>query len=192
MDFYKRYSKEIMEPFALKVLRFSFDSKYREYHAPTNSDNFDYVSTDGNNALEITSVITKNEMEEYIYEKLKASGKQNLKSSHIKDLKLTVDGDIQSYYGGSMSEVISLIRKALENKQKKALRKLEIKSYKSVDLCMCINDGSLFDKHSFEIAFNDLDKYLFNNIFFITSAHFIRYNKKIGFEEYPRIISENS
>lgn len=181
-----------MEPFALRVLRFSFDLKYGEYHAPTNSDNFDYVSPDGNNALEITSVITKNEMEEYIYEKFKASGKQNLKSSHIKDLKLTDDGDIQSYYGGSMSEVISLIRKALENKQKKALRRLEIKSYKSVDLCMCINDGSLFNKYSFEIAFNDLDKYLFNNIFFITSAHFIRYNKKIGFEEYPRIINENS
>lgn len=79
MDFYKRYSKEIMESFALRVLKFSFDSKYGEYFAPANSDNFDYISPDGNDALEITSIITKNEMEEYIYEKLKASGKQNLK-----------------------------------------------------------------------------------------------------------------
>lgn len=167
MEFYKRYSKEILEPFALRVLKFSFDSKYEEYFAPTNSDNFDYISSNGNNALEITSVITKNEMKEYIYEKLSASGKKNLKSSYIKDLQLTDDGHIQSYYGGSMSETISLIRKRLESKQKKALKRLEIKSYESVDLCMCINDGSLLDKYSFELAFKDLNKYLFNNIFLL-------------------------
>lgn len=131
-------------------------------------------------------------MEEYIYEKLKASGKQNLKSSHIKDLKLTDDGNIQSYYGRSMSEIRLLAKKGLENKQNKALRRLKIKSDKSVDLCMCVNDGSLFDKYSFELSFNDLDKYLFNNIFFITSSRFICCNKKIGLEEYPRIINRNS
>lgn len=59
MDFYKRYSKEIMESFALRVLKFSFDSKYGEYFAPANSDNFDYISPDGNDALEITSIKTK-------------------------------------------------------------------------------------------------------------------------------------
>lgn len=187
--FYERYSKNILELFALNVLTLSFDTNYGNYYAPKNSDNFDFISPDNISALEITSVIPKNEMEAFVYEKLKAHGKQNLKFSRIKGLKLTDNGNIKFYYGGSMSEIKSAIRYCIDSKQEKALKRLKSQPFKSVDLCICINDGALFDKYSFELAFDDLDKYLFSNILFITSAHFIRYNKKIGFEEYPRIIS---
>ncbi len=192
MDFFERYSKDIMEPFALKVLSLSFDSSYGEYYAPTNSDNFDYISLDRNSALEITSIISKNEMQVYIYEKSKAKGKQNLKHSMIRDLNLKDDGNIESYYGGSMSEIKVAIIKSIDKKQNKALKRLKEKQYNCVDLCLCINDGGLFDKYSFELAFTELDKYLFNKIFFITCTHFICYSKENGFKEYPRIITDNS
>ena len=66
------------------------------------------------------------------------------------------------------------------------MKRIKVKNYHYIDLCLCIQDGSIFDLNSFKMAFTNLDKYLFQNIFFITPSHFIRYNKKIGFEEYPR------
>ena len=45
----------------------SFDSKFNEYMSPSNPDNFDYISPDGQSALEVTIAISQNEKEAYIY-----------------------------------------------------------------------------------------------------------------------------
>ena len=187
MSFFERYDKNIMESFAINTIAASYDKTYEEYYAPSNSDNFDYVSPSGEQAVEITTVIPKNEINAYSYEKLKAKKKTNLKTAHIVGLKIKPNGDIYSYYGGSISEILHAIRASLESKQKKALKRLNLKPYKMIDLCICIQDGSLLDLFSFELAFKDLDKYIFEKIFFITPSHFIVYNKTNGFIEYPRI-----
>ena len=85
-----------------------------------------------------------------------------------------------------MPEIKNAILDSLERKQQKACKRLKDKNYQNIDLCFCIQDGSLFDLFSFRIAFDNLDKYIFQNIFFITPSYFIRYNTKVGFEEYPR------
>ena len=187
MDFNKHYSKEIIEQFALQVLKFSFDLKYGEYFKPSNEDNFDYISPDKNSALEITSVRTENEIQESVYEKHRAEGRKNLDTDRIIDSKFNNDGSIKSYYGGSISELISLIRISIDRKQRIAVNRLANKSYKNVDLCICINDGGLLNKENFELAFNDLNIYIFRNIFFITSLNFISYSKRKGFKEYKKI-----
>lgn len=186
MDFFERFSKEIIEPFAIKTIAASFDSRYHTYLSPSNSDNFDYLSPSGDCALEITTVIPGNEMNMYVYEKLKANGKDNLDFSKIKGLRLKDNGEIYSYYGGSVVEIVKAINKSIQNKQSKALNRIKKKTYKYIDLAICMVDGSLFDLSSFELNFKDLISEPFNNIFFITPLYFIRYNKDMGFIEYPR------
>lgn len=154
-----------------------------------NSDNFDYISPLEESAIEITCVIPQNEINAYIYEKLKYKKKLNLKTKHIKELKLKTNGNISYYYGGSIKEIKNKIYNSLETKNKKALNRLKNRPYKYVDLCLCIQDGSLFDLSTFELNFNDLYKYIFQNIFFITPSHFIVYNNDYGFKEFPRLIS---
>ena len=187
---FKRYDKKVTEPFAKKTIGLSFDKKYLDYYAPKSTDDFDYISPDGENALEVTIVIPKNEMYAYVYEKEKDKHKEKstLKTSQIKMAKLNDDGDLSFYYGGSMGEIKTKIKEELNIKQNKAINRLKEKHYKSVDLCMCINDGSLFDQYSFELAFNDLNRYIFDNIFFITRSRFVVYNRNNGFKEYPRVI----
>ena len=188
MNFFERYSKEIIEPFAIKTIGLSYSKEYLNYVAPNDTNNFDYISPSGDNALEITLVTSENEMNAYVYEKLKAQDKQDLKTSHIEWAKLKDDGKLLFYRGGSMGEIKREIYKALNKKQDKALKRLKDKTYNSVDLCICMVDGSLFDQYSFELAFDNLDEYIFTNIFFITPSYFICYNKNSGFKEYPRII----
>lgn len=188
MSFFERYNKHIIEPFAIKTIAASYDKEYGTYYSPTDTNNFDYISPTHEQAIEITSVIPKNEINVYKYEKLKSKRKTHLRTSHIKSLKLKPNGDIYSYYGGSINEINHAIRKSLELKHAKAVERIKNKPYKQVDLCICIQDGSLMDLFSFELAFTDLEKYIFDNIFFITPSYFIHYKKGNGFFEYPRVI----
>ena len=80
------------------------------------------------------------------------------------------------------------IGKKIDEKQKKALKRLKNKPYKMIDLCLCIDDGGMLDIFSFEIGLKNLDRYIFRSIFFITSNCFIYYNKESDFEEYNRQI----
>lgn len=186
MDYFERFSKEIIEPFAIKTITASFDSRYNTYLSPSDSDNFDYISPSGDCAVEITTVIPENEMNMYVYEKLKANGKDNLDLSKIIGLRLKDNGEIYAYYGGSIGEIVIAINKSIKNKRHKALNRIKKKTYKYINLAICMVDGSLFDLFSFELNFKDLNSEPFHNIFFITPSHFIRYNKDIGFMEYPR------
>ena len=186
--FFERYNKKIMEPFALNVISKSFDCKYAEYSQPSNTDEFDFLSPDGLHALEVVSVFTKNEREAYQYEVQLSRGKYGLKSSRIKGAFLRDDGSLFSYYGGSLHTIIDQITQTFQNKCNKAIRRQSIKHYKTIDLCICVQDGSLMDLHSYQIAGFNFEKSPFDNIFFITPSYFFRFNNTSGFEEYVRVV----
>lgn len=183
MGFYKRYDKKTIESFAKNTISEKYDKKYSSYYSPSNSDNFDYISPSREDAIEITTAIPENEMNYYVFETQKAKGKSNLNYEKVKGLKLNANGEMKRYYGGSLQEIIELIYDRIESKQKKALTRTESKSYKHIDLCVCIQDGSLLDLSSFQREFSNLGKYIFDKIFFITPSHFIVYEKDTGLYE---------
>ena len=187
---YNMYSKKVIEPFALKTIALSFNREYELYHAPKDTDSFDYISPTNDRALEITTAIPHNEIEAYIYETNQAKGKLDLKTKRIENVRIKEDGSLLLYQGGTFSEIIRIVRERIDNKQEKALKRLEDNPKTCVDLCVCIADGALLELTDFDLAFNDLDNYIFSFIFFITSARFICYSKEIGFKEYSRITSE--
>ena len=128
MEIWERYSKEIIEKFAINVVAKSFNKKYSTYFSPENSDNFDFISPDETEALEVTLVIPENERREYIYEREKHKGKKDLKTNHIKNANFDSQGNIISYYGGSMPEIKNAILDSLERKQQKACKRLKDKN----------------------------------------------------------------
>lgn len=181
------YDKNIIEPFALSTIAKSFDAIYADYRSPESTDNLDYISPDGSKAIEITTVIPNNVIGGFVYDKALSKGK-NPSPNKIKKAKVDASGNLLSFYGGSMSEIRRGIIERIEEKNDKVIKRKIKYSYKSVDLCICIADGSLFDLYSFQTAFCDLQKYVFDNIFFITPSYFIRFDKINGFQEYRRII----
>ena len=168
MSFVKYYSKEIMEPFALSTIALSFDKRYEEYNNPKDTDNFDFISSNNENALEVTTAIPENMMRAYIYEKQRAKGISKVKTDKLMDdirnVKINDNGDLVLFYGGSMSEIKLKIKDSIQIKQEKALKRLKSKTYKNVDLCICIDDGGLFDKYSFDLFFEGFEDYIFDNI----------------------------
>ncbi len=190
MEYYNRYDKNVLEPFALKTTGLSFNKKYLDYYHPCDTDNYDYISPDGSSALKITSVIPKNAIEAYKYEKAYIKGKNNLKKDRIKDSYFNINGELVSNRGGSIKEIKLNLKKAIDEKAEKTKRRLTEVPL-SVDLCICVMDGGLLDLYSFSLAFDDLSKYPFDNIFFFTSLHFISYNKTNGFVQHTRIICKN-
>ena len=184
MDYLKRYDKQETESFALSAITQSFSNSYGAYIKPKGTNNFDFVSEDGLSALEVTLVVPKNVMEAYRYEKEQKRGKQNLSLNKIKNVKLTDDGRLFYYYGGSVGEIKAGILGAI--KEKKASKRKSASDVEKVDLCICIEDGGLFNLQTFERYINIEKDNVFENIFFITSR-FIRYNKDTGFEEYKLI-----
>lgn len=186
--FFERYDKQIIEEFAIRVISKSFDSSYGQYILPDDTDNFDGVSPDGNRALEITLAVSRNNMSGYVYEKLFAYGNTNLQVNHIKNAKIDPSGKLLQWSGGTIREIINEIQNAVSKKQVKAQKRLANKTYDSVDLCVCIDDGGWFDEKDFSQINLSLDETLFDNIFFITSKLFFRYTKGNGFEQYERIV----
>ena len=170
MEFFKRYDKKVIEEFALRVISKSYDLKFSTYVSPKDTDNFDFVSIDGAKALEVTTVISENEMSAYIYEKELNKGKKNLSAKKIRDAKLKEDGALVFWYGGGLNEIKNIILTTIQKKHNIAIHRMENTNIELVDLCICMVDGSLYDLRSFEIAFYGLEKYIFKNIFFITPS----------------------
>ena len=184
MDVCERFDKTIIEKFSLETIAKSYDSKYMEYVSPQNTDNFDFVSKDMLAGLEVTTVIPCNEIEAHKYQIELNKGKKNLSIKKILNGKIKEDDSLHSWYGGGMGEIKNKILLTLQKKNNIAIRRLQQSKIKSVDLCICIVDGGLFDLSSFEIAFSNFNEYIFENIFFITRSYFIRYNKNVGFQEF--------
>lgn len=188
MEFFERYDKKVIEEFALRVTSKSYDLIFSTYVSPNDTDNFDFVSIDGAKALEVTTVISENEISAYIYEKELSKGKKKLSVEKIRDAKLKEDGTLAFWYGGGLNEIKNTILTAIEKKHSIAIHRMKNTNIKLVDLCICMVDGSLYDLRTFEIAFHSLEKYIFKNIFFITPSYFIRYSKEAGFQEYTKCI----
>lgn len=93
-----------------------------------------------------------------------------------------------SYHGGSIHEIKTRVSKAIRKKNDKAKKRITNSTIKNADLCVCMEDGGLFELQDFEVFFSNLNETLFKNIFFITSSHFISYNKNEGFVEHERKI----
>ena len=185
--FFKRYDKKVIEEFAIRTIRKSFDDSYGLYILPNDTNNFDSISPDNRRALEITLVVSKNNMEGYIYEKLFAQGKPNLEFEHIKNYKTNSSGKLLQWQGGPIEEISNKIQQAINQKEEKARKRLSKKQYDSIDLCICIDDGGYFDAETFgNINFDIGD--IFTNIFYITSSLFLRYTKQEGIKQYKRII----
>ena len=186
--FFERYNKKVIEPFAIKVIAKSFDAKYAQYIHPTDDDDFDYISLDGLRAVEVVLVIPENEKKAYGYEVQLSKGKMHLCTNRIKDAVAREDGSLFSCYGGSLRAIIRSIKEVVNQKCNKAKRRKTAKYYEAVDLCVCVQDGSLMDLHSYTTAGFDFTETPFDNIFFITPSYFFRYSKPTGFEEHRRII----
>ena len=184
--FFERYSKKVMEPFAITVIAKSFDSKYAQYIHPSDDNDFDYISPDGLHAVEVVSVIPQNEMNAYEYEVQLSKGKRHLKTIKIAGAVVSEDGKLVRFYGGSLRTIISEIQNAVNKKCDKAKKRAEKQHYEAIDLCVCVQDGSLMDLHSYQLANFDFSGVPFDNIFFITPLYFFRYSKASSFEEYPR------
>ena len=116
---HNRYSKEIIEPFAISTIAKSFDSEYGNYYSPKDTNNFDYLSLDGTKAIEITVVVPENEKQGMIYEKELAKGKHP-SVGKVSRAKTNENGNLISYRGGSMSEIRSKIKERIEEKNAKA------------------------------------------------------------------------
>lgn len=192
MTFSERYEKKTTEPFAISVISKSFDSKYAEYIHPKDTDNFDFVSPDGKRAVEVVFAIPKNELSTYAYEKALSKNspesKREATKRKLKQAKFDNDGNILRYYGGSIQEIIKIIKKRVTEKNEKVQKRKNFEEYESIDLCVGVQDGSLMDIWSYRNADFDFKDLVFDNIFFITPSHFFRYSVSSGFEEYPRII----
>lgn len=193
MMFFERYDKGITERFAISVVSKSFDSKYAEYIQPKDTDNFDFVSSNGKKAMEVVFVITRNEMNAYKYEKAFSKGnssesKKKATKEKVKQATFDGDGNILYYYGGSLQEIIKRIKNSITTKNEKAQKRKNFEEYESIDLCVGVQDGSLMDIWSYRNAGFDFKNFVFDNIFFITPSHFFRYSVSSGFEEYNRLI----
>jgi len=183
--FFKRYDKGIIEPYALCVISKSFDSKYAEFYQPKDTDDFDYISPDGLHAVEVVLIISDNETKAYQYENELQKGKKNLDIKRIKDIEIKADGILYRYYGGSLGAIVNSIRDTIRKKSRIAKKRNATHQFETIDSCVCVQDGSLMDVHSYQIADFDFSDTPFDNIFFITPSYFFRYTKASGFEEYP-------
>ena len=166
------YNSNIMELFAQKTISLSYNSIYSTFDWNKKADDFDFTSPDKKIALEVVSIIPKNIIEACKYEKELAKGKKPT-SKNIKMAKIDTSGSLISYYGGSMTEIRRAFINAIKIKHEKAIKR-PIK-YAVYELCICADDGALFDSDlSFDFLLESdlLSKVCFSKIFIITSAHF--------------------
>ena len=164
--FFERYDKDVIESFALRAISKSFKEKYSEYIKPQEVDDFDYISSDCLHALEITLVISDNAQKAYVYEKLYFQGKRGLKQNNIRFARFGENEELRMWEGGSIHEIIEQINRAVERKEIKAKKRLKKKHYSSVDLCLCIVEGGMFEEEDFKDTFV-FEETLFDNIFLI-------------------------
>lgn len=183
------YSSKTMEQFAINTISKSFDSSYALLKWNDKGHDFDFTSESGSLALEIATIIPKNEREAIKYEDALRKGRR---PNPKKVINATIDstGELLIYYGGSMSEIRKKIIEMIETKESKRA-KYTIKKYARYELCLCISDGAIFDStRDFEfITKNDVLKSTgFSRLFLITSSHFFVIEDNC-IKEYKRLIS---
>lgn len=181
------YSSAIMEEFAIRAISKSFDESYSNYIWHDKDDDFDFTSLDDTIALEVATILPSNVINAIKYEKALDTGKtpdaKKVISAHIDD-----EGELLTYYGGSMDEIRNAVIEMINKKEIK--RNKRVKKYCRYELCLCIDEGALFNTPSdFEFIVNSriLNFTGFSRLFLITCNNFyVIENNKIS--EYSRII----
>ena len=181
------YSSEIMEKFAIRVLSKSFDQIYENYIWHNKDNDFDFTSQDDTIALEVATILPQNIINVIQYEKTLDNGKipdiYKVISAHVDS-----DGELLSYYGGSMYEIRKAIVNMIDKKESKRINRT--KKYVRYELCLCIDEGALFNTvRDFEFIINSniLNRTGFSRLFLITSSNFYVIENNI-IQEYKRII----
>jgi hypothetical protein len=184
---HNRYNKKTIEPYAISVISQSYDKTYANFYSPVDTDNFDYLSVDGTKALEISLVLTSNESEAYEYENAIYKGRKKPNPNRIKNANFLPDGRLISYSGGPLGELWWNIRDRIQKKHDIALKRLKTSDIGRIELCLCIVDGHIIELVDFPYYLENLEHFVFDRVFFITSSRFICYDKQLGFKEYPKI-----
>lgn len=181
------YSSKRMEEFAIRVISKSYDCKYSKYIWHDKDDDFDFTSPDDKVALEVATILPQNIRNAIEYEKTIDKGKKP-DSSKVYNSKVDDIGELLYYHGSSMDEIRKLISVMVNKKEKK--RKKRLKIYSLYELCLCINDGGLFnDKLDFDFIISSgiLKTTFFSKLFLITASNFfvisdnliVEYDRKI-------------
>ncbi len=166
------YSSKVMEEFAIRVISKAYDSKYSKYIWHDKDDDFDFTSPDDQVALEVATILPKNIRNAIEYEQAIDKGKKP-DPAKVYNSKVDDDGELLFYYGGSMEEIGKSINKMIEKKENK--RKKRAKKYNLYELCLCIDDGGLFNNKlnfDFIIRSGILKITEFSKLFLITSSNF--------------------
>ena len=122
----------------------------------------------------------------YEYENALHKGKKAPNTQNIKNANFLSDGSLMSYKGGSVSELWQLIRERIQSKHNIAVKRLKEKRYHHIELCLCVVDGHIIDMNDLIYYLNDLERFVFDRVFFITSSLFLCYDKKNGLKEYSK------
>ncbi len=185
---FNRYDKCVIEPFALAVIAASYDVSFAKYTKPVDTDNFDYISKNEKNALEITLVLPENISKAYEFEKERVvKGKVSANPLRVKDSIIDMDGKLKKCHGGTLGEIKKLVHRAVQRKDTKANRRKE--KYERIDLCICVQDGCLLTNENYKDILNDAAGAAFARVFVITASRFLVYcNGRI--REYPLKVLE--
>lgn len=177
---YLRFDDKEIESYAIDILGKFYDSKYLSMIWNNGLDEFDFTNEDSSIALEVMVVISESTKKVLQYESSLKKGR-NYYKPQIMNSRFDDDGNLLYYGGGSIIELKNIIKESIKEKEEK--RKKRNKIFGSYELCLCVDDGGLFDKKSsfnFIIDEKILDKTEFSTLFIITSYNlFIIKNNQI-------------
>lgn len=175
------FHKSKIEPFAIKTISLSYDTRYSSFTYNASDNNFDYNSKDNTIALEVSTIIPKN-----IQNVLRYANSLNPKIDKVINAKVDNNGNLKSYYGGSIQELKDLIIDRIKEKEEKGKRKNKV--YLEYELCLCVLDGGLFE-HIYELNFIKNQTTFYKKIFIITASCFFAFEKGI-IKKYNRIYEQ--
>jgi len=181
------YSSEIMEKFAIRIISNSFDYSYSEYIWHDKDDDFDFTSPDDMTALEIATIISRNTQNAIQYEKALGNGKKP-DVSKVRNAHIDKNGELLIYYGGSMCETINDIVATINKKEAKRVKRT--KKYNRYELCLCIDEGGIFNTPNdfdFLIENSYLSSTGFSRLFLIMSSNFYAIENNT-IKEYERVL----
>lgn len=187
MSIKHHYSSEEIEKFAIRVISKSYDKSYADFIWHNKEDNFDFTSKNNEIALEVTSIMCDNIKNAIEYDKALDKNKKpdisKVEWGHINE-----NGRLFSYKGGSIGEITEKILSKIISKEKK--RSKRAANFKKYELCLCIDDGCLFntpEDFDFILDTEIMKETKFSKLFLITSCNFFVIENDIV-KEYKRII----
>ncbi len=181
------YGSKKMEKFAITIISKSFDNSYDNYLWHDKDDDFDFTNPNGTIALEVATIIPLNEINAIQYEKALDKGKTP-DVTKVDWAHIDKDCELIAYYGGSADEIRASVLSMINKKEEKRIKRL--KKYIRYELCLCIDEGALFnmpDNFNFIVESGVLKTTGFSRLFLITCSNFYVIENNI-IQEYKRVI----